>query len=285
MYSLNKKSQVGDSIKSPVFDFSSAIRKKLSEREEGPMQKYSDSFQNSIELLRPLAGQNAPEGHAIDQNDTISMYNNVIRQYMRRGRVQEAKALLMNMGHLGLKPNVLSFNLVMNSCAATGDTVRAGQLLDCMRALNISPNEVTYATICKVLAFNGQVAQIQEFLRLLKKNNIQLNVYFFGALISACGRCVPRDANTAARAFNEMVALGLRPQSVKKALARAVGVGRASAMISHACRTTVETQPSYESYESEKENLYMSEKGTAHWGYVAPSFTGYAATPLVRMSV
>eukprot|EP00448_Togula_jolla_P017075 CAMPEP_0170585036 /NCGR_PEP_ID=MMETSP0224-20130122/8995_1 /TAXON_ID=285029 /ORGANISM="Togula jolla, Strain CCCM 725" /LENGTH=258 /DNA_ID=CAMNT_0010908485 /DNA_START=184 /DNA_END=960 /DNA_ORIENTATION=- len=258
------------------------------------MKKSTAMFYNSIELLPPRGrtisetdvsdgrtrsetdgsdGRATSDTDVSDQNDELSLYNNAIRQCMRMGRIEEAEALLMNMDQVGLKPDVLSYNLVMNSCAASGDSARAGQLLDSMLSQNISPNEVTYATICKVLAVNGDVARIQHFLRLLQQSNVEMNVYFYGALISACGRCTPRDVNTAVRAFNEMVALGLRPQSVKKALARAVGVGRASAMISHACRTTVEMQRSYEN----KDEMYENEKGTAYWGY--------AATPFIRMSV
>eukprot|EP00448_Togula_jolla_P025038 CAMPEP_0170577670 /NCGR_PEP_ID=MMETSP0224-20130122/5053_1 /TAXON_ID=285029 /ORGANISM="Togula jolla, Strain CCCM 725" /LENGTH=307 /DNA_ID=CAMNT_0010900601 /DNA_START=31 /DNA_END=954 /DNA_ORIENTATION=- len=225
--------------------------------------KYSVNVDRSVLRLQSLVGQNLPEPkRSLEvpvEDDATEYYNNLIRQCLRVGRVQEAEALFVNMEQNGVMPNVLSYNLVINSYATTGDAARAAHLLDSMLDHNIAPNEVTYATICKVLAFNGQVEHIQNFLRLLKKSNMELNVYFFGALISACGRCLPRDVKTAVRAFNEMVALGLRPQSVKKALARAVGVGRASAMISQACHSTSAVQRWHENEKAlnEKDTLYQ----------------------------
>eukprot|EP00448_Togula_jolla_P008559 CAMPEP_0170615260 /NCGR_PEP_ID=MMETSP0224-20130122/25241_1 /TAXON_ID=285029 /ORGANISM="Togula jolla, Strain CCCM 725" /LENGTH=257 /DNA_ID=CAMNT_0010940977 /DNA_START=65 /DNA_END=838 /DNA_ORIENTATION=- len=169
-------------------------------------------------------------------DDPTTAYNNMIRHCMRLGNIQEGEALLRDMENCGVTPNVFSFNLVLNSYACKGDVQRSASLLDEMLDRNITPNDVTYATVCKVMAFNGQVRQIEEFMELLRQRDVKLNVYFYGALISACGRMSPPDVATAERTFSELVQMGLKPQSVKRCLARAVGVSRASAMISRACQ-------------------------------------------------
>mmetsp|Transcript_59825 Transcript_59825/g.129624 ORF Transcript_59825/g.129624 Transcript_59825/m.129624 type:complete len:316 (-) Transcript_59825:258-1205(-) len=168
-------------------------------------------------------------------DDSTSALNEMIQQCIRSGSPHQAEMLLNNMESLGVSPNVVSFNLVLNTYSNNGDMQKAGMLLRSMLQQDIQPNDVTYATLCKVMAFHGQVAEIQKFLELLQKRNVKLNVFFYGSLISACGRCTPPDVLTAERTFNELVQAGLRPQSVKRCLARAVGLSRASALISRAC--------------------------------------------------
>mmetsp|Transcript_4718 Transcript_4718/g.11001 ORF Transcript_4718/g.11001 Transcript_4718/m.11001 type:complete len:267 (-) Transcript_4718:35-835(-) len=167
---------------------------------------------------------------------STAAYNDLIRNFVRSGNLQVGEALLGNMENFGVAPDAVSFNLILNSYATIGEVHKAEALLDAMCKRNIEPNDVTYATVCKVMAFNGQVGQIEVLMEMLRQRNIRLNVYFYGALISACGRCEPPDILTAERTFSQLVEMGLRPQSVKRCLARAVGVTRASVLISRACQ-------------------------------------------------
>mmetsp|Transcript_40007 Transcript_40007/g.87354 ORF Transcript_40007/g.87354 Transcript_40007/m.87354 type:complete len:251 (+) Transcript_40007:82-834(+) len=174
--------------------------------------------------------------------DDLEACNTRIRHCIRLGKIHEGEAILNSMESYGVSPDVVSFNLILNSYASNGDVQRASALLESMIVRNVRPNDVTYATLCKVLAYNGQVAEIEKFMDQLRERNVELNIFFYGALISACGRCEPPDAVTAERAFSELVQHGLRPQSVKRCLARAVGVTRASALISRACHYTMRQQ-------------------------------------------
>eukprot|EP00448_Togula_jolla_P023594 CAMPEP_0170580842 /NCGR_PEP_ID=MMETSP0224-20130122/6722_1 /TAXON_ID=285029 /ORGANISM="Togula jolla, Strain CCCM 725" /LENGTH=258 /DNA_ID=CAMNT_0010903939 /DNA_START=87 /DNA_END=863 /DNA_ORIENTATION=- len=197
------------------------------------MVAFCQSFSQSPTAQSP--SKNASPDEAASLNATAA-YNEMIHNCIKLGNVQQGEALLNNMEACGVRPDLLSFNLVLNSYAIDGDVERAARLLSAMLQHKIEPNDVTYATVCKVMAVRGLVAEIEAFMQVLRQHNVSLNVYFFGALISACGRCEPPDVPTAERAFKELVELGLRPQSVKKSLARVVGMDRASAMISHACQ-------------------------------------------------
>lgn len=53
-----------------------------------------------------------------------------------------------------------------------------------------------------------------------------MNPYFYAALISACGAATPPDLKRAETAVHDLVKHGLRPQSVKRALARVLGMAR-----------------------------------------------------------
>eukprot|EP00448_Togula_jolla_P024143 CAMPEP_0170574180 /NCGR_PEP_ID=MMETSP0224-20130122/3161_1 /TAXON_ID=285029 /ORGANISM="Togula jolla, Strain CCCM 725" /LENGTH=238 /DNA_ID=CAMNT_0010896817 /DNA_START=18 /DNA_END=731 /DNA_ORIENTATION=- len=169
--------------------------------------------------------------HEAADIDPTTVYNDMIRECVKLGDVQGGEDRLRRMTKIGVAPNVLSFNLVLNSYAKDGEVDRAAALLGLMLHHKIEPNDVTYATICKVMAVRGLVAEIEKLMEQLKQSKVKLNVYFYGALISACGRCEPHDVLTAERAFKELVQAGLRPQSVKKSLVRVVGETQANDMI------------------------------------------------------
>jgi len=181
---------------------------------------------------------------------SLACYNDMIRECIKLGDVKQSEVLLNDMEAFGVKPDLLSFNLVLNTYASDGNVEKAAGLLSSMLDRQIEPNDVTYATVCKVMAVKGLVAQIDGLMQILRQRKVSLNVYFYGALISACGRCEPPDVLTAERAFKEMVLEGLRPQSVKKSLARVVGVTRASALISNACQNKALTEPEKVSMEA-----------------------------------
>mmetsp|Transcript_56707 Transcript_56707/g.122568 ORF Transcript_56707/g.122568 Transcript_56707/m.122568 type:complete len:309 (+) Transcript_56707:59-985(+) len=190
----------------------------------------SSQSQNAPALADPLHSSGA------SGDDSTAAYNDMICECVRVGEIQKAEALLESMADSGVSPSVTSYNLVLNSYSSSGDVPKAAALLSSMLEKNIQPNDVTYATVCKVMAFNGLVSKIEEFMKILRQSGVKLNIYFYGALISACGRCSPPDVLTAERAFHDMVSDGIRPQSVKRCLARTVGVNRASALISKACK-------------------------------------------------
>jgi len=154
---------------------------------------------------------------------SVSAYNALIHTCTQAGDVERVEWHLHTMRERGFEPTLVTFNSVINACAMLGDAVRAEKwLLEMVRA-GIQPNHVTYGTICKVFARQGGVKQIESIMQVLESNGTPLNEYFFASLISACGVANPPDPARAERALAEMVRHGLRPQSVKRALARVVG--------------------------------------------------------------
>merc|ERR1719401_1232153 len=111
----------------------------------------------------------------------------------------------------------------MNACAAHGYAAEAERWLLRMVGEGWQPNLVTYGTICKVFARQGAVQQIEGIMKMLDDSGTPLNEYFYASLISACGAVTPADPARAERALVDLVRRGLRPQSVKRALARVVG--------------------------------------------------------------
>jgi len=157
------------------------------------------------------------------ETPTLDNYNAVVHACTQAGDTPRAQEYLLHMEEIGLTPNTVTYNLVINACASRGDAKQAHKWLLHMVARGLKPNEVTYGTICKVLARTGSVERIEDIMAQLEQCGLTLNEYFYASLISACGACNPPNLGRAERAFFEMVARGLRQNSVKRALARVVG--------------------------------------------------------------
>lgn len=173
------------------------------------------------ELLELLRGEGPP---------SVEAYNFLIHACATRKDPDRAELFLREMEAAGVAPTPITYNSVINACAASGDAGRAQGWLLHMVDQGIQPTQVTYGTLCKVFARRGLVSQVRSFMDMLESGGGQLNEYFFASLISACGAAEPPDPRGAARAFNDLVSRGLRPQSVKRALERAVGIRQSAQM-------------------------------------------------------
>mmetsp|Transcript_115127 Transcript_115127/g.229295 ORF Transcript_115127/g.229295 Transcript_115127/m.229295 type:complete len:413 (-) Transcript_115127:346-1584(-) len=202
---------------------------------------------------------------------SVSAYNALIHTCTQAGDLERVEWHLERMRERGFEPTLVTFNSVINACAMLGDAVRAENwLLEMVRA-GIQPNHVTYGTICKVFARQGGVKQIESIMQVLESNGSPLNEYFFASLISACGVANPPDPARAERALAEMVRHGLRPQSVKRALARVVGnrrttqlfegLGRASSAAAAAATTQAGGTPTAAAMNTEMGNKVLQMTG------------------------
>jgi len=179
---------------------------------------HSGDIESAERLLRMMSECNEPPN--------LDNYNAIVHVCTQAGDVARAQVYLRHMEEIGLNPNTITYNLVINACATQNDAAEAEKWLVHMIARGLKPNEVTYGTICKVLARQGAVHRIEEIMTQLESNGSALNEYFYASLISSCGAASPPNAHRAEKALFEMVARGLRPKSVKRALARVIGERR-----------------------------------------------------------
>jgi pentatricopeptide repeat protein len=161
-----------------------------------------------------------------NQAPSLSNFNAIVHVCTQAGDVERAKVYLRHMEDMGLNPDTVTYNLVINSCACQNDAEEAEKWLMHMIRRGLKPNEVTYGTICKVLARHGAVERIEEIMMQLEVTGATLNEYFYASLISSCGACNPPNLLRAEKALWELIARGLRPKSVKRALARVLGERR-----------------------------------------------------------
>mmetsp|Transcript_15084 Transcript_15084/g.44012 ORF Transcript_15084/g.44012 Transcript_15084/m.44012 type:complete len:542 (-) Transcript_15084:99-1724(-) len=157
---------------------------------------------------------------------SVETYNSIIHTCTQAGDMVRVEQYMRRMEESGFSPNLITYNSVINACAALGDAAQAEKWLMHMISKGMQPNHVTYGTICKVFARQGGVDQVQGIMKLLEGSGTPLNEYFYASLISACGAANPPDLQRAESALIDLARRGLRPQSVKRALARVVGDAR-----------------------------------------------------------
>jgi len=157
---------------------------------------------------------------------TVETYNYVIHACATAHNVERAEYHVNRMESKGFEPNLVTFNSMVNACATIGDAARAETWLRRMVERGVPPSQVTYGTLCKVFARQGQVSQVRAVMDMVERSGMALNEYFYASLIAACRVSTPPNVQEAVRAFEDLVAHGLRPQSVKRALERVVGQRR-----------------------------------------------------------
>jgi len=157
----------------------------------------------------------------------LDNYNSIVHACAQASDVVRAQIYLRRMLEIGLTPNTVTYNLVINACAAKGEVAEAEMWLLHMKTRGLQPTEVTYGTICKALARAGSIEHIEEIMAQLEQDGLVLNEYFYASLISACRDCDPPNLARAERVPSEMLAKGVHPKSVRRALDRALGPRRA----------------------------------------------------------
>mmetsp|Transcript_31775 Transcript_31775/g.69463 ORF Transcript_31775/g.69463 Transcript_31775/m.69463 type:complete len:210 (+) Transcript_31775:53-682(+) len=155
-----------------------------------------------------------------------------LRIFLRSKQVVLAEAFLVTRDF----PDIKACNVLMNHYAAEGSVQKAVALLDFMIARGIEPTATTYATTCKAMAFHGQVKEVANLIKTLQdcRVDVEVNIYFYSALILACSNCRSPDVTTAERCFQEAALRGLPVQTLKKVLSKTVGATRSKELMSWA---------------------------------------------------
>jgi len=184
---------------------------------------HSGDVENAEELLRWMVQH--------DHDVSTATLNLLIHACTQAKDLDGAEMFLEGMESSPIEPDVVSYNSVINACAAEGHATRAEGWLEHMITRGLAPNEVTFGTICKAFARQGNVKAVRDIMTNLETAGYTLNEYFYASLISACGTAEPPDVAQAEAAFEELCAKGVKVQSVRKALVRAVGAARASELM------------------------------------------------------
>merc|ERR550534_2549619 len=135
---------------------------------------------------------------------------------------------------LGMRPNVVSYNGLLNVCAEACDATRARWWVREMGRCGQKPNKVTFGTMCKLYARKGWAEAVADTMGEFQQAGGVLNEYFFAALISACSRQLPPDMRGVRGAVEGLVARGLNLAKVRPALDRTLGRRAAAQLVQEA---------------------------------------------------
>jgi pentatricopeptide repeat protein len=84
-------------------------------------------------------------------------YNILLKGYCQQLQIDEAKELLREMADdAEIKPDVVSYNILIDGCILVDDSAGALAFFNEMRARGIPPTKISYTTLMKAFALSGQ---------------------------------------------------------------------------------------------------------------------------------
>ncbi|EXB44293.1 hypothetical protein L484_012212 [Morus notabilis] len=134
---------------------------------------------------------------------TISLF---IHYYCKEGNFESGWKLLCRMRDYGVKPDVISYTIIIDALCKMSCPIEATSLVFKMTQLGISPDAVCVSSIVDGYS---KVGRIDQALKILKIFNFPQNIYTYNSFISKL--CLDCNMVKASSLFHQMIELGLLP--------------------------------------------------------------------------
>ncbi|KAK4433188.1 Pentatricopeptide repeat-containing protein [Sesamum alatum] len=112
-------------------------------------------------------------------------YTNMICHYGKAGKVLEASALFSKMQEEGIKPGLVSYNIMINVFAGGGLYHEAEELVVSMRKNGCSPDSRTYLAIIRAYTESLRYSEAEKMITLMQKEGISVSCAHFNLLLLA----------------------------------------------------------------------------------------------------
>jgi len=185
----------------------------------------ADLLDQAESLLEEMQGRDPP---VVD----VVSYNTVIKGHAQKGHMKKALNCLEKMPAHGLKPNMITFNTVMDSAVRCKQPAQAWRVLSVMRDAGHRPDKYTCSILVKGLHDGASEEQIKECFSLLQtlcndkasEENRQLFEVLFLSLLEASIKA--KDLKIAMEIYGELkhIGIALSPQAYN-GLVRALAAG------------------------------------------------------------
>lgn len=112
-------------------------------------------------------------------------YNILMKGYCQKLQIDKAEVLLQEMVNgAGIKPDVVSYNTLIDGCILVDDSAGALSYFNEMRAAGIAPNKISYTTLMKAFALSGQPKIANKvFDEMLKDPRIKVDLAAWNMLV------------------------------------------------------------------------------------------------------
>ncbi|CBI41008.3 unnamed protein product, partial [Vitis vinifera] len=112
-------------------------------------------------------------------------------------------------GNLGVVPDVVSYNIIVNAFCEMGSLDSALSVLDEMEKVGLEPDLITFNTLLNAFYQNGSYADGEKIWDLMKKNNVAPNVRSYNAKLR--GVISENRMSEAVELIDEMKTSGIKP--------------------------------------------------------------------------
>ncbi|CAN1231209.1 Pentatricopeptide repeat-containing protein At2g32630 [Linum perenne] len=137
----------------------------------------------------------------IKANVEITVYSLtiVIDGLCRRGSVARAKELMVEMSVKGIRPNVITYNTILNGYVKRKDPVGVEEILKLMKTDNVAYNAATYTMLIEYFGDSGEAEEAERAFALfdeLSEKGLAPNTHTYGALIEGVCKVGQMEATT-----------------------------------------------------------------------------------------
>ncbi|ACI64491.1 predicted protein [Thalassiosira pseudonana CCMP1335] len=148
-------------------------------------------------------GNDATSVH--DCGPSLNVYQTVLTALAQGGQYDKVMSLLTKMRRRQVRPNVYTYNSLLNICAKdrTPRWKEALSLLSqCQREPGINPDLVTYTTAMRACAQARKSNKAMEIFRVINDMGMELDVYCYTTAMDACAK--DRNWKTALKLLEDM---------------------------------------------------------------------------------
>ncbi|WVZ67038.1 hypothetical protein U9M48_016177 [Paspalum notatum var. saurae] len=129
--------------------------------------------------------------------------------FCKSGRVDDARRLLDEMPHHGVRPNALCYNALLDAYTRRKDERRVVELLETMENDGVEATVGTYTILVDGLSAARDITKVEAVFDEMKAKNVAGDVYFYTAVITAY--CRTGNVRRASEVFDECVGNGIEP--------------------------------------------------------------------------
>ncbi|KAE8706053.1 Pentatricopeptide repeat-containing protein [Hibiscus syriacus] len=154
-------------------------------------------------------------------------YNILLKGYCQQLRMDKAKKLLRDMADdAGIKPDVVSYNILIDGCILIDDSAGALAFFNDMREQGITPTKTSYTTLMKAFALSGQPKLSNKvFDEMLRDPQVKVDLVAWNMLVE--GYCRLGLVEEAKKVIQRMKENGFYPNvSTYGTLANGIALAR-----------------------------------------------------------
>ncbi|KAK6912683.1 Pentatricopeptide repeat, partial [Dillenia turbinata] len=133
----------------------------------------------------------------------------LIRYLSRVGKFSDCYRLLESMIRVGLMPNSVTFNILLDKLCKCGLVATANRILTYMKDMGISPVTTSYNILIHAAAKQGDGPLVENLLRDMYRQKLKPDVVTYGSLIH--GLCKEGEISVAVELLDQMAEKGIKP--------------------------------------------------------------------------
>nr|AYM00875.1 pentatricopeptide repeat protein [Salvia miltiorrhiza] len=142
----------------------------------------------------------------------IVSYNSLMNGYCKKGQVDEVSRLFTIIPYQRLERNVVSYNIMLEALFCDGKCEDGIKLFKEMEALQVSPDIRTYNILLDGLCKAHRIAEAFSMLHTMKDKGVIPNIVTYNVLIE--GLCNNNKVREAKDLFDELPSKGMQPSVI-----------------------------------------------------------------------